>query len=257
MQHIAIFGASGAIGRAFCDCLAIAYPNATIHAIARKPPAFSHPHIVPHQLDFDDELAIAALIKAISSTQALDSVIVTIGLLHDSKPDAQPIAPEKSLRDITADQLHQYFHVNALLPMMIAKYALPALNKSSPSIFAVLSARVGSISDNRLGGWYGYRMAKASLHMGIKNLSIELQRKNPNAIIVALHPGTVDSELSKPFQKMWQKVNYLAQRSQHKVYLRFCISSPPKIRAKFGLGTAKKSCLKSALKLYLSLVLEL
>ena len=201
MQHIAIFGASGAIGRAFCDCLAIAYPNATIHAIARKPPAFSHPHIVPHQLDFDDELAIAALIKAISSTQALDSVIVTIGLLHDSKPDAQPIAPEKSLRDITADQLHQYFHVNALLPMMIAKYALPALNKSSPSIFAVLSARVGSISDNRLGGWYGYRMAKASLHMGIKNLSIELQRKNPNAIIVALHPGTVDSELSKPFQK--------------------------------------------------------
>ena len=63
MQHIAIFGASGAIGRAFCDCLAIAYPNATIHAIARKPPAFSHPHIVPHQLDFDDELAVAALIK--------------------------------------------------------------------------------------------------------------------------------------------------------------------------------------------------
>ena len=93
MQHIAIFGASGAIGKAFCDCLAIAYPNATIHAIARKPPAFSHPHIVPHQLDFDDELAIAALIKAISSTQALDSVIVTIGLLHDAKIDTQPIAP--------------------------------------------------------------------------------------------------------------------------------------------------------------------
>lgn len=196
MQHIAIFGTSGAIGKALCDCLASAYPNATIHAIARKPLAFSHPHIVPHQLDFDDELAIAGLIKAISSTQALDSVIVTIGLLHESK-----IAPEKSLRDITADQLHQYFHVNAVLPMMIAKYALPALNKSSQSLFAVLSARVGSISDNRLGGWYGYRMAKASLHMGIKNLSIELQRKNPNAIIVALHPGTVDSELSKPFQK--------------------------------------------------------
>ena len=79
MQHIAIFGASGAIGKAFCDCLTIAYPNATIHAIARKPPAFSHPHIVPHQLDFDDELAITSLIKAISSTQALDGVIVTIG----------------------------------------------------------------------------------------------------------------------------------------------------------------------------------
>ena len=101
MQHIAIFGASGAIGRAFCDCLAIAYPNATIHAIARKPPAFSHPHIVPHQLDFDDELAIAALIKAISSTQALDSVIVTIGLLHDSKIDAQHIAPDTQVNPVT------------------------------------------------------------------------------------------------------------------------------------------------------------
>lgn len=202
MQNIAIFGASGAIGNALCQQLAHTYPNATINAIARQVTKFSQPNIVSHALDFDDETALALIIEQISQANTLDCVIVAIGLLHQ----AGSISPEKSLRDISAQQLHQYFHTNTVLPMLIAKYALPkltgfSLTGSSKSLFAVLSARVGSISDNRLGGWYGYRMAKASLHMGIKNLSIDIKRRNPNAIVVALHPGTVNSNLSKPFQK--------------------------------------------------------
>ncbi|MDC0037014.1 short-chain dehydrogenase, partial [bacterium] len=83
----------------------------------------------------------------------------------------------------------------------IAKHCLNKLDKTKPSIFAALSARVGSIEDNKLGGWYAYRMSKTALNMFIKTASIEIKRQNPNAIVVGLHPGTVDSPLSKPFQK--------------------------------------------------------
>ena len=91
--------------------------------------------------------------------------------------------------------------MNTFGPAMIARYFIPLLNKENTSFFGVLSARVGSISDNKIGGWYSYRASKAALNMIIKSLSIEVARNNPNAIIVGLHPGTVDSNLSNPFQK--------------------------------------------------------
>ena len=198
MKNIAVFGATGAIGNAFCQQLAQMYPAATIHAIARQTVAFDLPNVYTHTLDFEDEDALQALMAKITQKQPLDAVLVAIGLLHDAKAQ---VSPEKSLQSLNAQRLHQLYHTNAVLPMIIAKYALPALCSHATALFAVLSARVGSISDNRLGGWYGYRMAKSSLNMGIKNLSIEVQRKNPQAIVVALHPGTVNSPLSKPFQK--------------------------------------------------------
>ena len=122
-------------------------------------------------------------------------LFVATGLLHHDKR-----GPEKSLRELDADWLLQNYQVNAVGPALIAKYFLPLMDRQEIFRFAALSARVGSISDNRLGGWYGYRAAKAALNMMIRNLAIEWSRKNDRSIIVALHPGTVDTELSQPFQ---------------------------------------------------------
>lgn len=197
MQNIVIFGASGAIGKAFCQTLAARYPAATLHAVSRHAVDFAQANIISHALDFDDETAIAALLDAIAQTVPIDCAIVAVGVLHH----AAGLAPEKTLHSIHADALHNAFHVNTVIPTLLAKYTLPKLNRNAKSVFAVLSARVGSISDNRLGGWYAYRMAKAALNMAVKTLSIELRRKNPQAVVVALHPGTVASALSQPFQK--------------------------------------------------------
>jgi NAD(P)-dependent dehydrogenase (short-subunit alcohol dehydrogenase family) len=122
-------------------------------------------------------------------------VIVATGLLHDGE-----LVPEKSLRDLSAEKFLRLFEVNTILPALVGKYFLPKLNRENKSIFAALSARVGSISDNQLGGWYAYRASKAALNMIIKNAAIEIGRQNKQAVIVGLHPGTVDSRLSKPFQ---------------------------------------------------------
>ena len=122
-------------------------------------------------------------------------MIVATGILFDGN-----ITPEKSLRELSAKKFLRLFEVNTILPALIAKHFLPKLNKQDRSIFAALSARVGSVSDNKLGGWYSYRASKSGLNMIIKNAAIEINRQNKNAIIVGLHPGTVDSNLSKPFQ---------------------------------------------------------
>lgn len=125
----------------------------------------------------------------------LDLVIVANGILHD-----EGLMPEKALRDLSAKNFHRVYEANTITPALIAKYFLPKLNRDQPSIFAALSARVGSISDNQLGGWYAYRASKAALNMIIKNAAIEVGRRNKHAIVVGLHPGTVNSDLSKPFQ---------------------------------------------------------
>jgi NAD(P)-dependent dehydrogenase (short-subunit alcohol dehydrogenase family) len=122
-------------------------------------------------------------------------VIVATGLLHsDGK------RPEKALRDLDPNWLAQVYAVNAIGPALVAKHFLPIMPNKGRCVFAALSARVGSISDNRLGGWHGYRASKAALNMLVRNLAIEERRRNDRAIVVALHPGTVDTELSRPFQ---------------------------------------------------------
>ena len=109
--------------------------------------------------------------------------------------------PEKRALDLDSKSLAHLFHLNTIGPTMVAKHMLPLLDREERSVFAALSARVGSISDNRLGGWHSYRASKAALNMILRTLSVELAYKNPGAICVALHPGTVDTGLSKPFQK--------------------------------------------------------
>ena len=122
-------------------------------------------------------------------------VIVATGILHDGE-----LMPEKSQKELSAEKFHRLFEINTIVPALVAKHFIPKLNREKRSVFAALSARVGSISDNQLGGWYAYRASKAALNMIIKNAAIEISRRNKKAIIVGLHPGTVDSNLSKPFQ---------------------------------------------------------
>lgn len=196
MQNIAIIGASGAIGQAFISVLADKYPDAQIHAFSRKKTHVSA-QIIAHTIDYKDEKSIAQSAEIASQKQPLDLVIVANGVLHDGD-----LMPEKCLKDLKSDNFHKIFDANTIVPAMIAKHFLPKLNKNNKSIFAALSARVGSISDNQLGGWYAYRASKAALNMILKNISIEVARTNKSAIIIGLHPGTVNSNLSKPFQKL-------------------------------------------------------
>lgn len=196
VHNIAVIGSSGAIGSAFTQQLAMLHPKATIHGFSRSIPTTHSNNIVHHTMDYKNEASIEASAALVSKESPLDVIIVATGLLHN-----ETIKPEKSLRELSAEKLKTLFEVNTILPALIAKHFLPQLNKNSRSIFAALSARVGSISDNRLGGWYGYRASKAALNMIIKNAAIEIGRRNKQAIIVGLHPGTVDSHLSKPYQE--------------------------------------------------------
>lgn len=193
-KNIALIGANGTLGQAFLRLLAPQTKN--IYAFSRYAPTHKITGVTYQTMDYMDEDSIKLGANSTKSTGALDLVLVTIGILHTGT-----IMPEKSLRDINADNMQTLFMANTVAPSLIAKYFLPCLHRHNRAIFATISARVGSISDNRLGGWYAYRTAKAGLNMMIKGLSIEVARKYPNAIVVGLHPGTVNSPLSKPFQK--------------------------------------------------------
>lgn len=183
-----VIGATGGIGRALADAIEEEGQYDAVFRLSRSGQGDAY-------LDLEDESTIAAAARNLKEVPPLALIIVATGVLHDG--DA---GPEKSMRDLDAAWLARNFAVNAAGPALIAKHFLPLMPKSGRAIFAALSARVGSISDNRLGGWYGYRASKAALNMMIRNLAIEHKRKNDRAIIVGLHPGTVDTPLSEPFQ---------------------------------------------------------
>ena len=195
MKNIMIVGGSGAIGGAFVKHLSSLYPQAQMHVLSRDPQQESLGLIIQHAVDYEDETSIEMVVANAGRDAPLDMVIVATGVLHD---DTQK--PEKSLRDMSAKKFQRLFTTNTILPALVAKYALPKLNTKTRSVFATLSARVGSISDNQLGGWYSYRASKAALNMIICNAAIETARRNKQAIVVGLHPGTVASPLSAPFQ---------------------------------------------------------
>ena len=148
-------------------------------------------------LDIEDEESIKSSLDHVPSDTKFDLVFVATGILHNDKE----IFPEKSIKDIDIDKLKKVILVNTIGPTLIGKYFIPYLRKDEKSVFAFLSARVGSISDNKLGGWYSYRASKTALNQIIKNFSIEIKRTNKNAIFVGLQPGTVKSFLSKPFER--------------------------------------------------------
>jgi len=176
-----VIGASGGIGSALAA--ALARGGTEVHALSRAT-----------GLDLGDEAGIAAAAARIGAP--VDLVVVATGRLH-----GEGVAPEKSWRELSAEALARSFAVNAVGPALVAKHFLPLLPRRGRAGFAALSARVGSIGDNRLGGWYGYRASKAALNMLVKTLAIELARGRPDAFCVGLHPGTVDTALSAPFQR--------------------------------------------------------
>jgi NAD(P)-dependent dehydrogenase (short-subunit alcohol dehydrogenase family) len=192
-DRVAVIGSSGGVGAALARHLADT--GSAVHAFSRSGRE-ANTRLLAGPIDILDEEAIAAAAATLANEAPLDLVIVATGLLHD---DA--LSPEKAYRELDPSKLARYFAVNTTGPALVAKHFLPLLSRSGKPVFAALSARMGSIGDNRLGGWYGYRASKAALNMVIKTLAIELARTQPNAICVSLHPGTVDTRLSRPFQR--------------------------------------------------------
>ncbi len=181
-----VIGAAGGIGSALVEALSRDASYAQVVGLSRH----SDPAI-----DITDEDSIATAAAQFADTD-LRLIIIATGLLA-----GQGISPEKSLRDINADALAQNFLINTIGPALLLKHFLPLLPRTGKSVCAMLSARVGSISDNRLGGWYGYRASKSALNQVMRTASVEIARSRPDAICVALHPGTVATPLSAPFAK--------------------------------------------------------
>ncbi|WP_287849918.1 SDR family NAD(P)-dependent oxidoreductase [Acidiphilium sp.] len=180
-----VFGAGGGIGGALVAALAGDRRFAAVIGLGRgSAPRF----------DLLDEASIAEAVRAVAARGAIRLAIDATGFLHD---EAQ--MPEKSLRELDACRLARSFALNAIGPALLMKHLLPALPREGRAVFATLSARVGSIGDNRLGGWYGYRASKAALNQFVRTAAVELARRSPAAICVALHPGTVATGLSAPF----------------------------------------------------------
>jgi len=200
-----IIGASGSIGSALLAELQSSGGFASIVGLSRQ----GSP-----RLDLTNESSIRAAALYVANQLEVDNlalklVIDATGMLHSATHQ-----PEKSWTQLDANQMAQAFAINAVGPALLMKHFLPLLPRQGRSVFATLSAKVGSIGDNRLGGWYSYRASKAALNQLVHTAAIELQRRAPGAICVALHPGTVDSALSQPFAKTGLEVRTPAEAAQ-------------------------------------------
>ena len=201
-----VVGASGGIGTALVRRLLAESPVRRVWAASRTPqsPPLRHlaetfgARLAPVEVDILEPASIAALARHIGEHDGeLHLLINAFGFLHD---EAAGIWPEKRLEDITAEAMLRNYRVNTLAPALIARHCLALLNHRQRAVFASLSARVGSIGDNRLGGWYSYRTSKAAQNMFTRGLAIECARRARRIICLALHPGTTATALSEPFQ---------------------------------------------------------
>jgi NAD(P)-dependent dehydrogenase (short-subunit alcohol dehydrogenase family) len=210
MRHSLVLGASQGIGFGFVQ--RFLGEGHVVHATYRDrqsaAPLFElaahNPQIKLYPLDITEESQIEAVLGTIgqdlqqSSEQSveLSYVINCIGILHQGD-----LQPEKSLRQINSENLLTYFQVNSIASILLAKHLTPLIKNSSRTVFATLSAKVGSITDNQLGGWYGYRASKTALNMFMKTIALEYRRTCKSTIVAVLHPGTTDTQLSQPFQR--------------------------------------------------------
>ena len=194
-KNVAIIGASGAIGNAFVEHYSNDQSVKNVFAFSRKKQTYENQKIQSFELDIENQNSIQDAAEKIKD-KSLNHIIVATGILH-----SEHFNPEKSIKDINHDIMTKVISVNTIGPSLVGRYFIPLLTKDTKSVLAFLSARVGSISDNKLGGWYSYRASKTALNQIIKNFSIELKRTNSNAIVLGLQPGTVDSNLSEPFKK--------------------------------------------------------
>ncbi len=155
------------------------------------------PRLQTQRLDVTDAQQLKALADRLQEEDLRPHLVLNVaGILHGDNG----LAPEKRLEDLDFEQLQRVFAVNAFGPALLCRYLLPVMAGDGKAVLAALSARVGSIGDNRLGGWYAYRSSKAALNQFLKTASIEARRRFKNVVIAALHPGTTDTDLSRPFQ---------------------------------------------------------
>lgn len=189
-----IIGAHSTIGQAFANALlAQSYEIIGVSRQPASPAEISFSEWYP--CDNNDEAIKGVIDTLVEQTEVIDKVLICNGILHTSS-----ISPEKRLEQLNAETLHSIFEVNTIVPSLWVSALLPLLKKQTECKLAVISARVGSISDNGTGGWYSYRASKAALNMLIKTASIEYGRRAPTVKLIAFHPGTTDTPLSKPFQ---------------------------------------------------------
>lgn len=190
-----VVGAEGGLGAALIRCLDRDTRHAQVLGLSRRGGGDA-----ARSIDITDEAGIEAaaarIAERVQGGTPLRLVIDATGFLHGAG-----FEPEKSLRQLDAAHMAHAFAVNAIGPALLMKHLLPLLPRSGKAVFATLSAKVGSIGDNRLGGWYSYRASKAALNQLVRTAAVELSRKQPQAICVALHPGTVATPLSSPFSK--------------------------------------------------------
>lgn len=204
-----VLGANRGIGLGFVKRLLVDNPVSWIYGTYRHRAsaaellalAENEPRLRLFALDITEESQIEACLLTIGqelkeSGRSLTHVINCVGMLHQNN-----LQPEKSLRQINAANLLTYFQVNSIASILLAKHLVPLLKQTDRVVFATLSAKVGSIGDNQLGGWYGYRASKAALNMFMKSIALEYRRTCKHTIVVVLHPGTTDTKLSQPFQR--------------------------------------------------------
>lgn len=180
MQRNLVIGSNGTIGRAISDQLRT---EGELHTLSRD------------QSDYS-EASLSDWAATLRRAGPFSNIVCCIGTLHN-----EIVAPEKKLSDLSGEKLAEYYRVNTILPALCIRYFSTLLDKQSASNFVVLSAMVGSIEDNKLGGWYGYRSSKAALNQIVKTASVEIRRTNKFACLAAIHPGTTQGPLSKPFAR--------------------------------------------------------
>ena len=196
-----VFGANGGIGGALVEALRAAGDFQHVIAFSRRTsPSF----------DLLDEASLESAASLAGARGPVRLVIDATGFLHDERQ-----SPEKSWRQLDAAWLARSFALNAIGPALMMKHVLPLLPRSGKAVFATLSARVGSIGDNRLGGWYAYRASKAALNQLVRTAAVELARRSPDALCIALHPGTVETALSAPFAGSALDVHTPAAAARH------------------------------------------
>jgi NAD(P)-dependent dehydrogenase (short-subunit alcohol dehydrogenase family) len=187
MDLAVILGASGGIGGAIAEATAGSGRYGQMLRLSRRGEL---------SVDLTNEVSIKVAADVAAARGELRFLLIATGFLHDEN-----FMPEKSIRQVSPGHMAHAFAVNAIGPALILKHFLPLVPRSGPCLIAAISAKVGSIGDNELGGWASYRASKAALNQIVRTTAVELRRTRPEAVCVAIHPGTVDTPLTSPFSK--------------------------------------------------------
>lgn len=212
MKKALVIGANGTIGSALANEINSRYQ---LYTLSRK------------ECDYS-EASLQQKAKELKNEGSFSLIICCVGVLHNDT-----VRPEKMLGQLSEAKLSEYFRVNTIIPALCLRFFQPLLDKSQNSQFTFLSAMVGSIEDNSLGGWYGYRSSKAALNMMVKTASIEMKRLNKMASLAVIHPGTTIGPLSKPFASGVSKDKYYTAEQSSKRILAITESLTPQQTGSF------------------------